>query len=97
MQSQKFRKALKDTDETRRNVAESEDKAEVRYVNEMGMKNVQVVTLEDEGKSEGEPQTDFTALDLLSFTWQISSGMVRMKLFGVNVVCSLDDCLIIVF
>ncbi|XP_065842944.1 tyrosine-protein kinase receptor torso-like [Oscarella lobularis] len=49
----------------------------------MGMKNVQVVTLEDEGKSEGEPQTDFTALDLLSFTWQISSGMEYLTGKGV--------------
>ena len=61
------------------------------------MRNVRIVTLDDEGKSKVTPQTDFTALDLLSFTWQISSGMVRIKLDGANVVRSLDDCLMMVF
>ena len=98
MLSKKFQRALEDTVGPRTNVTDSEeDTAKVRLVNEMSMKEVHVVTLEDEDKSKVAPQTDFTALDLLSYTWQISSGMVRIKLFGANVVCSLDDCLMIVF
>ena len=40
-------------------------------------KDVKAVASNDKDESEAASQIEFTALDLLSFTWQIASGMVR--------------------
>ena len=59
---------------TKRATGRDEDEIVVRYAL---TKDVKAVASNDKDESEAASQIEFTALDLLSFTWQIASGMVR--------------------